>query len=173
MAVSATTTIQEYASINISENSLKVNSSTNNHGKEYGKALTKTTLKGRIAAIDTDTCAAGDEDAFFVADMGEVYRQHLRWKMNLKRVKPHYGALSFNSHPMTENLANIHQLSSAIQIRRSFVYLRVSALVLTVHPRLKSNRSSILVSIPLGLSTLSHAKPSPMYASQLSVGSSR
>jgi hypothetical protein len=26
-----------------------------------------------------------------VADMGEIYRQHLRWKMNLGRVKPFYG----------------------------------------------------------------------------------
>ena len=33
------------------------------------------------------------EDAFYVADMGEVYRQHLRWKMNLARVKPFYGML--------------------------------------------------------------------------------
>jgi ornithine decarboxylase len=33
----------------------------------------------------------GEEDAFFVADLGEVYRQHLRWKKNLGRVKPHYG----------------------------------------------------------------------------------
>jgi ornithine decarboxylase len=26
-----------------------------------------------------------------VADLGEVYRQHLRWKLNLPRVKPFYG----------------------------------------------------------------------------------
>jgi hypothetical protein len=26
-----------------------------------------------------------------VADLGEVYRQHLRWKRNLPRVKPFYG----------------------------------------------------------------------------------
>ena len=91
MALLATTTTQEYASIDINEKSLKVNTGTNNHGKEYGKILTKNMLKRRVEAIDTDTCGAGDEDAFFVADMGEVYRQHLRWKMNLKRVKPHYG----------------------------------------------------------------------------------
>ena len=101
--LATTTTTQEYASIDINEKSLKVNSGTNNHGKEYGKVLTKNMLKGRVEAIDTDTCAAGDEDAFFVADMGEVYRQHLRWKMNLKRVKPHYGAFSFNSIPIIGN----------------------------------------------------------------------
>ena len=98
MAPSATTITQEYASIDINETSLRVNNSTNNHGKEYGKFLTKNMLKGRIEAVDTDTCAAGDEDSFFVADMGEVYRQHLRWKLNLKRVKPHYGTFSFTYH---------------------------------------------------------------------------
>ena len=95
MAPSATTITQQYASIDMNEKSLRVNSTVSDNGKEYGKTLTKDVLKGRIAAIDTDTCAAGDEDSFFVADMGEVYRQHLRWKMNLKRVKPHYGAFSF------------------------------------------------------------------------------
>lgn len=44
-----------------------------------------------MKGIDTDICEAGEDDAFFVADMGEVYRQHLRWKLRLKRVKPHYG----------------------------------------------------------------------------------
>ena len=48
-------------------------------------------LKRRVQDIDEDICEAGEEDAFFVADMGDVYRQHLRWKKHLKRVKPHYG----------------------------------------------------------------------------------
>jgi hypothetical protein len=48
-------------------------------------------LKEHIARIDADTCEPGEEDAFYVADLGEVYRQHLRWKMNLGRVKPFYG----------------------------------------------------------------------------------
>lgn len=99
MAPSATTTSQQYASIDINEKSLRVNSTTHDNGKEYGKILTRDVLKRRVEAIDTDTCAAGDEDAFFVADMGEVYRQHLRWKMSLKRVKPHYGAFLFIDCP--------------------------------------------------------------------------
>lgn len=89
MAPSATTPTTQYAPIDLNEKSFKVN--TCNYGKEYGKTLTKEKLKGRVETLDTDTCEAGEEDAFFVADMGEVYRQHLRWKMNLKRVKPHYG----------------------------------------------------------------------------------
>lgn len=91
MAPSATTLATQYESIDLSEKSLRINHNSN-HGKEYGKVLTKEKLKGRIDDVNSDTCAAGEEDAFFVADMGDVYRQHLRWKMNLKRVKPHYGA---------------------------------------------------------------------------------
>lgn len=107
MAPSATTNKQQYASIDINEKSLRVKNNTSDNGKEYGKALTKDVLKGRIEAIDTDTCGAGDEDAFFVADMGEVYRQHLRWKMNLKRVKPHYGAFSIFSPDFNSTLTSI------------------------------------------------------------------
>ena len=50
-------------------------------------------IKKRVAGIDVASCRPGDEDAFYVADMGEIYRQHLRWKMNLGRVKPFYGML--------------------------------------------------------------------------------
>lgn len=41
--------------------------------------------------IDHENCEPGDEDTFFVADLGEVYRQHMRWKLNLPRVRPFYG----------------------------------------------------------------------------------
>jgi ornithine decarboxylase len=55
------------------------------------KDLVMDVLKKRAAEVDVDRCEAGEEDAFYVADMGEVYRQHMRWKMNLGRVKPFYG----------------------------------------------------------------------------------
>ena len=63
-------------------------------GAEYGKILVQQALQEHISSIDPATCEAGEEDAFFVADMGEVYRQHKRWKKNLPRVKPHYGERS-------------------------------------------------------------------------------
>ena len=91
MAPSATT-IHEYESGYLNHKSATVNYSCHN-GKEAQKNLVKAALKQRVNEIDTDTCEPGEEDAFFVADVGEVYRQHLRWKMNLKRVKPHYGEL--------------------------------------------------------------------------------
>lgn len=60
-------------------------------GRASSKELVLRKLKERVAGIDVDTCLPGEEDAFYVADLGEVYRQHLRWKLNLGRVKPFYG----------------------------------------------------------------------------------
>ena len=62
-----------------------------NHGVNTSKKLIGQALKERVESIDHDVCDPGDEDTFFVADVGEVYRQHMRWKMNLPRVKPFYG----------------------------------------------------------------------------------
>lgn len=59
--------------------------------KLTAKELVFQVLKNRVDNIDVDRCCPGAEDPFFVADMGEIYRQHLRWKMNLSRVKPFYG----------------------------------------------------------------------------------
>src|SRR5947199_189002 len=62
-----------------------------NDGTKTPKQLIGQALRKRVESVDHDNCDTGDEDAFFVADLGEVFRQHLRWKMNLKRVKPFYG----------------------------------------------------------------------------------
>ena len=63
----------------------------NNNDKS--KALVKAALEERVSNIDTNVCEPGEEDAFYVADLGQVYRQHMRWKQSLPRVKPHYGKL--------------------------------------------------------------------------------
>ena len=55
------------------------------------KTLIGEALHQRVEAVDHELCNAGDEDTFYVADLGEIYRQHLRWKKNLPRVKPFYG----------------------------------------------------------------------------------
>ena len=95
MAPSATY-IEDQESIYINQELLILDNSCN-HGKLISKDLVKGVLKGRAENVDINVCEPGEEDAFFVADMGEVYRQHLRWKMNLKRVKPHYGEFSSDS----------------------------------------------------------------------------
>ena len=66
----------------------KIDCPDTNHGVEShvtgfaSKALIQKVLKEQVARINVDTCEPGEEDAFYVADLGEVYRQHLRWKMN-------------------------------------------------------------------------------------------
>lgn len=92
MAPSATIITEQHASIDTHRESLE-HHQCNQHGKEVGKKIIKDAMIERINGIDLRTCNIGEDDAFFVADVGEVYRQHLRWKMNLKRVKPHFGTL--------------------------------------------------------------------------------
>lgn len=93
MAPSAITLTEEYQFPlkDVSSFSSYCVGSNNNHGAWKSKQLIGEALKSRVEAIDPDTCNVGDEDAFFIADLGEVYRQHMRWKRNLSRVKPHYG----------------------------------------------------------------------------------
>jgi ornithine decarboxylase len=67
------------------------------NGANDPKQLIGAALKERVENIDHDSCEPGDEDTFFVADLGEVYRQHMRWKMNLPRVKPFYGRTPFTA----------------------------------------------------------------------------
>lgn len=61
------------------------------NGPVHAKRLIGEALHRRVVSIDHEVCEPGDEDTFYVADLGEVYRQHLRWKKNLTRVKPFYG----------------------------------------------------------------------------------
>lgn len=61
------------------------------HGAIVAKQMIGDALRERVESIDHETCEPGEEDTFFVGDLGEVYRQHMRWKKNLPRVKPFYG----------------------------------------------------------------------------------
>lgn len=71
------------------------------------KALIKETLRQQIAQIDTDVCEPDEENAFYVADLGEVYRQHMRWKTNLPRVKPFYAVKCNPDEEVIALLANL------------------------------------------------------------------
>lgn len=107
MAPSAITIIERYPQLSLkaiapAEDKLAI-TAVDRHGYQDGKHMIADALKKRLGDIDQDTCEPGEEDAFFVADMGEIYRQHLRWKLNLKRVKPHYGESRVHS-------ADIHSL---------------------------------------------------------------
>ncbi|CAK4029783.1 ornithine decarboxylase [Lecanosticta acicola] len=73
------------------------------NGKKLAKEMIGAALQKHVEGVDPHDCEAGAEDAFFVADLGEVYRQHMRWKKNLPRVTPHY-AVKCNPDPAVLNL---------------------------------------------------------------------
>ncbi|KAF9167956.1 hypothetical protein DFQ27_007990 [Actinomortierella ambigua] len=60
-------------------------------------------LQARLASIDPETEDAEADNAFYVADLGEVYRQHLRWKALLPRIQPFF-AMKCNPDPMVMHL---------------------------------------------------------------------
>jgi ornithine decarboxylase len=72
-------------------------------GTKLAKEMIGAALQKHVQAVNTDDCEAGDEDAFFVADLGDVYRQHLRWKKHLGRIIPHF-AVKCNPDPMVIRL---------------------------------------------------------------------
>lgn len=108
MAPSATITLENYAPVasKVTEQLGVDHIDVERDGRGIRERLVAEALQKHVEAVDHDTCAAGDEDAFFVADLGEVYRQHLRWKRNLKRVKPHYGMLAAST------LSNVNESNS-------------------------------------------------------------
>ncbi|KAF9975205.1 hypothetical protein BGZ73_001234 [Actinomortierella ambigua] len=60
-------------------------------------------LEARLASIDPESDDAEADNAFYVADLGEVYRQHLRWKALLPRIQPFF-AMKCNPDPMVMHL---------------------------------------------------------------------
>lgn len=67
-------------------------------GLSESEKLIAHAMKTRIEAIDLETCSPGSEDSFFVADLGVVYSQFMRWKACLPRVTPFY-AMKCNGDP--------------------------------------------------------------------------
>ncbi|KAI1258800.1 ornithine decarboxylase [Xylariaceae sp. FL1019] len=94
------TTIVEHPAPAIFENQLALKNLIvdRNHGAVTAKQMIGDALRQRVTNIDHESCDPGDEDTFFVGDLGEVYRQHMRWKKNLPRVKPFY-AVKCNPDP--------------------------------------------------------------------------
>lgn len=71
----------------------------------------------RIQSVDCANCAPGEDDAFFVADLGEVYRLHAEWKRRLGRVTPFYGASMLKQIYQAPKLTCLQQ-QNAIPIRK-------------------------------------------------------
>lgn len=57
---------------------------------EQAHDLIFSTMKKRIESINQETCEAGDDNSFFVCDLGEITRLKDYWSQVLPRVKPFY-----------------------------------------------------------------------------------
>ena len=51
-------------------------------------------LRSRLSNVSKNGPSVTDEEPFFVADLGQVVRQHRRWKSALPHVHPFYGKRS-------------------------------------------------------------------------------
>ena len=97
--VIATAALESYTTYNVDQTSLCLKkalaASLSNHNDVFApidpKQLIGEALRQRVDAINHELCDPGEEDTFFVADLGDVYRQFVRWKKNLPRIKPFYG----------------------------------------------------------------------------------
>lgn len=113
--------------------------------------------------------SAGEPDAekaFFVADLGDVFRQHRRWISCLPEIQPFYGSCPLS----LPKLIDSPQLSSATQTHTSSGSSPLSEPASTALPTAKSTKSSPSAkapSTPPASSSPTRAKPSPSSAPPL------
>lgn len=64
-------------------------------------------LKQRIETINDEVCDPGDENSFFVCDIGEVERLHRNWYKELPRVQPFYAVKCNPDSKVLHTLASL------------------------------------------------------------------
>lgn len=69
--------------------------------------LVREALVAEVSNIDHDVCEAGEEDSFFVADLGEVYRSYQLWMEKLPQVQPHYAVKCNTDIEVVKLLGNL------------------------------------------------------------------
>lgn len=79
--------------------------------------LVQLVAQSRISLLDDPPAWMGSEEPFYVADIGQVYRQHQRWLQNLLGVRPFYGIYAFCPHGNT----NLMMLSCQVQSGPDFI----------------------------------------------------
>ena len=74
-------------------------------GQIAAQRLVLQAIQNRNARQCDDPCQIGEDDPFFIADLGHVYRMHRTWKEKLPQVQPFYG-WSMRSHFISPNPAD-------------------------------------------------------------------
>lgn len=91
------------------EHSIKYAPAFKPHGRTHlGRETIGLELKNRLHTFkqqqtNLDSDDTDIEQSFFIADLGEVYRQFVRWKKNLPRIEPFY-AVKCNPDPLVMRL---------------------------------------------------------------------
>lgn len=84
---------------------------TESHEIDFGDTVSseivKTALMEQVNKIDHDVCDAGDEDSFFVADLGQVFRSFQMWKQKLGRIQPFYAVKCNTDAKVVELLGHL------------------------------------------------------------------
>jgi hypothetical protein len=139
MAPSAIAVLEKTQSITSINQILEKTAYLENNGAIAPKGLIGSALRKKVESIDHEACQPGEEDSFFVADLGEVYRQHMRWKLNLPRVKPFYGMFTWNR--TSPDSTNATKPSSVTQMHESCAFSLNSVLDSIAPQRQRSNKS--------------------------------
>lgn len=91
------------------KNSLNINNKFddfnpfNKSSAELSRKLISNSLNSHISSLNYELCEPGEENSFFVCDLGEVMRLYSNWILKLPRVKPFY-AVKCNNDPLLLNL---------------------------------------------------------------------
>ncbi|SCV04667.1 LANO_0G11606g1_1 [Lachancea nothofagi CBS 11611] len=64
-------------------------------------------LQKRVESVNQEECEAGDENSFFVCDLGEIQRLYTHWRQKLPRVHPFYAVKSNPNKRVLETLAQM------------------------------------------------------------------
>lgn len=65
-------------------------------------------LKARVQTINQETCEAGDENSFFVCDLGEISKLYYNWRQQLPRVQPFYAVKCNPNNRILKQLASMN-----------------------------------------------------------------
>ncbi|KAM0801930.1 pyridoxal-dependent decarboxylase [Usnea florida] len=100
-----------------------------------GIAIEKS-LRGCVESIEQKH-GDGDEISFEVIDLGEIYRQHLRWKANLPRIQPYYAVKCNRDSVVCQFLASLgvgFNCSSKQDVQRLLALKHSPARITYTHP---------------------------------------
>lgn len=77
------------------------------HPSVLSHQLVHNALMKQVNMVNHENCEAGEEDSFFVADLGEVFRSCEMWKRNLPRVEAHYAVKCNTDEAVIRLLGNM------------------------------------------------------------------